>query len=267
MDRLTTSILGIQFNNFSRKEIMGILRSRIHEKKKTFIVTANPEICLHASLNPDYKEAISTADYIMPDGIGVVLVSKFLKVPLKERVPGFDLMLDLLELADKKQLKIYLLGAKKKSIEKAIDFIRNEYPSLIVSGYHHGYINDEDQKTILKDACEKQPDLIFVAKGYPKQEMWISNNLKYFQYGIFIGVGGSVDVLAGEVKRAPDVWQNLNLEWFYRLIKQPTRWRRTLKIFTFIGKVFFEKRKDKKRLKNLVVMGEEEQINKQVKAG
>lgn len=221
-----------------------VLLPNIKKEVKTFIVTANPEIVEYANKNSEYKRIISSADYIVADGIGVILASKLINDSLPERIPGYEMMLDLFQHANDQALKVFLLGAEPSVIETAVDNLKKEYSNINIVGYHHGYMDMKDSK-IAKNIQALKPDLIFVALGFPKQEEWIHTYYHLFNKGIFIGVGGSFDVLAGKVKRAPLIWQKLNLEWFYRLIKQPSRWKRMLVLPKFVLDVWKEKRKTK----------------------
>ncbi len=230
-------ILGVKFNNTTKKEIVDVLDKRINTNQKTFVVTANPEIVMYANQDDDYMQALQIADYIVPDGIGIVLGAKLLRKPLQERVAGFDLMNDILAKANEQSLRVFFLGAKEDIIEKAVQQIEITYPNTHVCGYHHGYFPLEDA-SITEMVQRANPDITFVALGYPKQEMWIKNNLPAFKKGLFMGVGGSLDVWAGSVKRAPAFWRKLNIEWLYRLIKQPTRWKRMLFLPRFIINVW-----------------------------
>lgn len=150
---------------------------------------------------------------------------------------GYDTMVKLLEVGQQKRFKIYLLGAQKETIEKTIANIHKNYPNVEVVGYHDGFF-DWNNNHIADDIAALQPDLVFVALGVPRQEKWITENLDKFSKGVFIGVGGSFDVIAGTVKRAPVIWQKLNLEWLYRLLRQPSRFIRMLVLPRFALKVF-----------------------------
>ncbi|MEH7129892.1 WecB/TagA/CpsF family glycosyltransferase [Neobacillus drentensis] len=230
-------VLNINFVNKRFDQVVEILFSNIKSNRKTFIVTANPEIVMYAHEHAEYKKIIQSADMVVPDGYGIILASKILNNPIIERVAGYDLMVRLLELGNENQLKIYLLGGREETNQKAVANINSHYPNIQIVGSHHGFFDWEKNKITaeIKAAC---PDIIFVALGFPKQEQWIARNLNQFSKGLFIGVGGSIDVLAGEVQRAPRIWQKLNLEWFYRLISQPTRWRRMLAIPRFLMQIF-----------------------------
>jgi N-acetylglucosaminyldiphosphoundecaprenol N-acetyl-beta-D-mannosaminyltransferase len=233
----SVNVLGIEFVNKSFDHVVEILLASINSNCKSFIVTANPEIVMYAQEHPDYKNTIQSADMVVPDGYGIILASKILSTPIIERVAGYDLMIRLLEHGNEKKLKIYLLGGREETNQKAVTNISKQFPDIQIVGSHHGFF-DWDKNTITDEIKAVSPDLIFVALGFPRQEKWIANNLSKFSKGLFMGVGGSIDVLAGEVQRAPEFWQKLNLEWFYRLISQPSRWRRMLAIPRFLIRIF-----------------------------
>ncbi|WP_286229688.1 WecB/TagA/CpsF family glycosyltransferase [Neobacillus mesonae] len=231
------SILGIDFINKPFHEVVDILADSVESKRKSFVVTANPEIAMYAHKHPDYKAIVRSADMVVPDGIGIVIASKILNTPIQERVAGFDLMVRLLELGNEKKWRIYLLGGKEETNKKAVANIASRYPQLQIVGSHHGFFDWKDGK-VTDEIKAGNPDIVFVALGFPRQEEWIMENLPHFSKGLFMGVGGSIDVLAGEVKRAPLFWRKFYLEWFYRLLKQPTRWKRMLALPRFLVEVF-----------------------------
>jgi len=231
------TILGIDFVNKRFDQVVEELLSRINNKRKSFIVTANPEIVMYAHEHSDYKKIVQSADMVVPDGYGIILASKILGTPIMERVAGYDLTVRLLELGNKKKLKIYLLGGREETNQKAVENIHNTYPDIQIVGRHHGFF-DWEKSQVTAEIKAANPDVVFVALGFPRQEQWIAKHLDQFSHGLFMGVGGSIDVLAGEVQRAPRIWQKLNLEWFYRLISQPTRWRRMVAIPRFIIQIF-----------------------------
>ncbi|MGG1398811.1 WecB/TagA/CpsF family glycosyltransferase [Bacillus salipaludis] len=235
------NILGINFLNKGFNEVVELLSERIAKGIKTFVVTANPEIVMYARENLDYKNIVQEADYVVPDGSGIILAAKILNTPIQERVTGYDLTVRLLELANQNRWRIYLLGGKEETNKKAVANICKQYPHLVMAGSHNGYFKGKENK-IADEIKAANADIVFVALGFPRQEKWISAHYATFSKGIFMGVGGSIDVLAGEVKRAPLVWQKLNLEWFYRLMKQPSRWRRMLALPRFLVEILKVKR-------------------------
>lgn len=225
-------ILGIPFVNTTKAQFVQKLDEHLANQEKAFVVTANPEIVMKAREDEQYKKVIDQATYITADGIGVVKAAQLLNKPIPERVTGYDTMLDLLQLAETKQYSIYLLGGQQETLDKAVANIKSTYPRINVTGHHNGFF-DWNQNNIQQEIINKKPDLIFVALGVPRQEYWISQNLPTFEKGVCIGVGGSFDVIAGTVERAPEIWQKANLEWLYRLIKQPSRWKRMLALPRF----------------------------------
>jgi len=229
-------IMGLSFVDSDMDNLIKVIQSRIVKQEKTFIVTANPEIVMYAESNQTYKEIIKNADFITPDGIGVVIGSKILGKKVKERLAGFDLMSNLLKLSNEENYRVYFLGATHETIEQATKNIKKRYPKIDIVGFHHGYFESTDP-SIFEDIDNLKPDLIFIGLGFPRQEQWIFDHIKKVNKGVFMGVGGSFDVWAGKVKRAPIVWQRMNLEWLYRLIHQPSRWRRMLVLPMFLGKV------------------------------
>ncbi|MGD2199202.1 WecB/TagA/CpsF family glycosyltransferase [Lysinibacillus fusiformis] len=229
--------MGVPFLHISQQGFVDLLVNRIEQQEKTFVVTANPEVVMQANENPTVKGYLNQATYICADGIGVVKAAQILGDSLPERVTGYDTMVKLLEVGQQKRFKVYLLGAQKETIEKTIANIHKNYPNVEVVGYHDGFF-DWNNNHIADDIAALQPDLVFVALGVPRQEKWITENLDKFSKGVFIGVGGSFDVIAGTVKRAPVIWQKLNLEWLYRLLRQPSRFIRMLVLPRFALKVF-----------------------------
>ncbi|WP_029986851.1 WecB/TagA/CpsF family glycosyltransferase [Lysinibacillus fusiformis] len=231
------TIMGVPFLHISQQGFVDLLVNRIEQQEKTFVVTANPEVVMQANENPTVKGYLNQATYICADGIGVVKAAQILGDSLPERVTGYDTMVKLLEVGQQKHFKVYLLGAQKETIEKTIANIHKDYPNVEIVGYHDGFF-DWNNNHIADDIAALQPDLVFVALGVPRQEKWITENLDKFSKGVFIGVGGSFDVIAGTVKRAPVIWQKLNLEWLYRLLRQPSRFIRMLVLPRFALKVF-----------------------------
>ncbi|MGM9986038.1 MAG: WecB/TagA/CpsF family glycosyltransferase [Bacillaceae bacterium] len=239
----TVEILGIPFLNTTMNGMIDTLKNRVNKQEKTFVVTANPEIVMHALEDKQYEQILKEkADYVIADGIGVIRGAQLLGTPLPERVPGVEILANLLQFANEAGKSVYFVGAKPEVVEMAVANTKKTYPNVKIAGFHHGFFKDGEDGAILADIKEKQPDLVFVGLGFPRQERWIANAMEQCEKGIFMGVGGSIDILAGTVKRAPKVWQTLNIEWLYRLVKQPSRWRRMLVLPQFMMKVVKVKR-------------------------
>lgn len=236
------NILNVSFDNLTQENILKQLNQRMQSQKKTFIVTANPEIVMFANRNPEYMNTLKKADYVVADGIGIVKGARILGTPIAERIAGYDLMCELLKKANHHGYSIYLIGAKEEVIKKTVKKIKTQYPYIEIKGYQNGYFKITNEE-VMEKAVREQADIVFVALGFPKQEKWIQDYLKQVPKGLAMGVGGSFDAFTGTVKRAPKYIIRLNLEWLYRLFKQPTRFKRMLMIPKFLIEIFKEKRR------------------------
>lgn len=242
MNHEKVSILGVEFDNKTKEVFLEKLMERVNSQKKTFVVTANPEIVMYANSDAAYMSLLKEADYIAADGIGIIKGAQILETPIVERVAGFDLLTDLLEKASEQGSRVYFLGAKEAVLQSAVQNVQKKYPSIQIVGSRNGYFDSSDS-SIIEAVQATQPDMIFVALGYPKQEQWIHQYMATASKGLLMGVGGSFDVLSGQSKRAPKVFIDLNIEWLYRLIKQPTRLKRMMVLPKFLLEVKREKKK------------------------
>ena len=234
-------VLDLPFIAEDRKTILNLIAKRVDNEEKTFIITANAEIAMYARENKEYLELTKKSNYIVADGIGIVKGAKLLNENIPERIPGIELMMDMLEYANLNNKKVYFYGAKPETIEKMVTILNNKYSKLNIVGYHHGYHDDSDDK-IMNEVIQLRPDYVFVAKGCPLQDEWITKVLDNVDKGVFMGVGGSFDVISGNVKRAPELWQKLNLEWMYRLLSNPQRMGRYVSLPKFVIEVLKDRR-------------------------
>lgn len=229
------NILNIPITNTTKaqfsKEMMTLCEQR---QKPIKIVTANPEIIMLAKENPTYENYLLQSDHVVADGIGVVMGAKMLGTPLQERIAGYELLLEFLALADASKHRFYFYGGRPDVVQLAAEQAQKRYPNAQIVGISDGYGGEGNGDEVAKKIAKTKPTHIFVALGAPKQEEWIAMHAESFQNTIMMGVGGSFDVLSGQVKRAPKLFIRLNLEWFYRLITQPTRAKRMLKIPQFL---------------------------------
>ena len=208
---------------------------------KMFIVTANPETLMIAENNIDLKKALlDDKTMIIADGIGVVKGARMLKYNIPETIPGVELCSKLFEYCNEFKKSIFLFGAKEEIVSKLVEVIQSKYPNAIISGYENGYV--KEKQTVFDKIASLNPDVVLVALGIPQQELLIYNNLNNFNKGIFIGVGGSFDVLSGTKKRAPKIFRRMHLEWLYRILKEPKRFKR---FFNSNVKYIFKIRKAK----------------------
>ena len=244
MENKTVNILGFDFLNSSFNDFMENTKQRIDKRENTFVVTANPEIVVHALNDQKYTDTIKKSDYLVADGIGIVMGANILGSDMSERITGYDILLDLLSWGNHNHKSAYFLGAKPEVIADLKKIIPQKYPDLTVSGYHDGYyFTDSDE--IAAKIKQNQPDMVFVALGFPKQEYFIEK-YRHVNDGLWIGLGGSFDVLSGHVQRAPQFWINHHIEWLYRLIKEPTRFKRMLALPKFIRLVKKQKKNEAK---------------------
>lgn len=230
----------------SMEEATNIIQKNIEKSKSTHVVTINPEMIKQAAENPSLDKVLKEAEIVIPDGIGVVIALKLLGINIK-RLPGIELATNLLNLAQMEKYKVAFLGADKETIEKANQEILKKYPQLNIVYKRNGYFNKDEEKLIVADIEKVSPDLLFVGLGVPAQEMFISKYKKNLNRTIMIGIGGSFDVWANKIKRAPTAFRKFGLEWFYRLITQPSRFKRmfpTLPLF-LLG-VIFKRGKNRK---------------------
>lgn len=240
-DRKPVNVLNVMFDNVTLNEMHQNVTRYLNTDTthNLFVVTANPEIVHYAYENPLYQNMINQADYIIPDGTGIVKASRWLGRPLQERLPGIELMESCLEIANVKSKKVFLLGSTTPIVEKAARKIKQTYPNIEIET-HHGFIEMNDA-TLSKQIRQFNPDFIFVGMGYPKQEQWIHHHRHHFTHTMMMGVGGSIDVFSGEVKRAPYLFRALNLEWAYRCIKNMKRIHRMKRIPKFLWEVYKQK--------------------------
>lgn len=205
------------------------------------MVTLNPEISMSCQQNLELRSIINDAAHLTADGAGIVMVSRLKGNPLPERVTGCDLLINLLEMGNKKCWSFYLLGASELTSKKASEVINMKYPNVSILGRYHGFFDHREEARIVDEITNLRPDVLVVALGAPKAEFWIHKFKNTLNARVAIGVGGSLDTIAGTVKRAPVIWQKINLEWLYRLIKQPSRWKRQLILPRFAMKALLFK--------------------------
>ena len=228
-----THVLGVPFDAVTMEQAVEKAKKMLGEEGQHFICTPNPEIVMEAQKDKELMDILHEADMVIPDGIGVVWASKYSEIRLKERVAGYDLTQNLMaELAATGET-FYFFGGAPGVASTAARMMMKKYPGLKVVGVHNGYFDEKEEKKIIQDIKTKSPSILLVGLGAPKQEKWIYDNIRLVGAKVAIGVCGSFDVMAGNVKRAPKIFQKLGLEWFYRLITQPTRWRRMMRLPKF----------------------------------
>ena len=226
MDRDLVKILGYGVDSFTFDEAVEYAYSHHGQ-----IVTINPEMISEARKNKDFSEIVEHADLVVPDGIGVEIGLKILGHKVR-RIPGIELGRALIVKFSDENKTVAFVGAKPEVVESALKMLRTDIQNLNVVYFHDGYFKDAN--IIMDSLYQAKPDLVLVALGSPKQEFFIAEMKTRLPNSTFIGLGGSFDVWAGHVERAPEIYQNLGLEWLYRTIKEPKRFKRifpTLPLF------------------------------------
>lgn len=218
---MKTEILGLQFDDLTLEEATQTGAEFLSGTGFHYVVTPNPEFILAAETDLEFKTILNQADLVLPDGIGVVYSAKILGTPLKGRVPGIDFASNMLEVLNEKGGRLFLLGAKPGVAEQAGERILEQHPNIVLCGTQDGYFKDEQD--VVRKVADARPDLLFVCLGAPKQEKWIARWGMLTGAKLAIGLGGALDVFAGNVERAPEAWQKAGMEWAYRLKKEPQR--------------------------------------------
>lgn len=214
-------VLGVGLNNITMDGAIHAVEALVEGDSPAYIVTPNPEIISFCQRDPEIMAAVNGASLVIPDGIGVIYALKILRRPIGGRVPGVELGENILPLAIERGYRLFIFGGKPGVAEKAAERLSEKYPGLQICGTADGYFSDDDEVSARISAAT--PDLLFVCLGAPRQELWMAAHAGRVQARLMIGLGGSVDIYAGTVNRAPKFWRRLNLEWFYRLICQPKR--------------------------------------------
>lgn len=236
------NVLGVDFDNMTKKEAVEYSMRIFDTDVSGYVVTPNPEIVWMCRSDERLNNAVREAALVIPDGIGIIYGAKILKRPLKEKIPGIDYISSMFSAMAKKGMSVFLLGAKPGVAEKAGENISKKYPGLVISGTADGYFKEDGP--VIEKINAAHPDLLLVCLGAPKQEYWMRDNIEKLNVKLMAGLGGSLDVFAGTVQRAPEKWQKMGLEWFYRLIKEPRRIKRMIKLPIFIFAVLWQRIKE-----------------------
>ena len=195
---------------------------------------------MEAERNEKYAAALDGSFLTLADGTGLVWALKLLGTPVQERVTGIDYMIGLARMAAAEGWPVYLLGSRPHIVEKTVAELRSSFPDLVVAGFRDGYFDERDL-SVAEEIRKSGAKILFVAMGIPKQEIWVSENAEALGDLLAVGVGGAFDVVSGALKRAPKILQKIGLEWFYRLLQEPWRWKKDLDLFAFVVKVLLTK--------------------------
>lgn len=237
MDKV--NILGVMVDSVTMASARERIKAFLSDDATGHVIyTPNSEIIMAAKENPEFKALLNTADLIIPDGIGVVKAAKILGHPIPERVGGFDLTSSIIPYLAEQGMSVFIFGGKDGVASLAAEKLASAYPGLKIAGTESGYFTDD--KPIVEKIAAAKPDFLMVCLGAPKQEEWIFAHKNELNAKVIIGAGGSADVFAGTVNRAPDFFIRHNLEWLYRIVKGK-RFKRSLKLFSFAFTVYASK--------------------------
>ncbi len=229
---MRVEILGVGFDNVTMDQAVAEGVRLADTEGAHYVVTPNPEIVEACREDQEALEAVNGADLVLADGIGVVYGAKILGTPLKGRVPGIEFAQHLMGRMAQNGKSLFLLGAKPGVAEKAAERLQGQYPGLRVAGVHDGYFQEDGP--VLEAIRASGADVVFVCLGAPKQEKWMRRNGEATGAHLLVGLGGCLDVFSGEVRRAPEAFQKMGLEWLYRLAKNPSRVGRMMKLPLFL---------------------------------
>ena len=227
-------ILGYPVDLVDMDNSVNFAQSCIDSASGGHVVTLNPEMIMQGNKNPELGNILKNAELIVPDGIGIIIALKKLGITYIKQLPGIEFSQKLMEKCAENKYSVGLIGASKDTLECAISELIVKYPGINIIFAHDGYFNEENENSIVEELKSKNPQVLFVALGVPKQELWIKKYRQTLNSTLMVGVGGSFDVWAKKIKRAPVTFRKFGLEWLYRLITQPQRFKRmfpTLPLF------------------------------------
>lgn len=240
-------ILNYKVFNGTKTELIDFIKKR----ERVNIISGNPEVLYNGLCNRDiYSSYIDETSLIIPDGVGTLAAAKILSTPFKEKLAGIEIMDEIVKLSCEKKKSVYFLGATQEILDNCLKNIKHKYPNIIIAGANNGFFDLKKCDDIVQDIRSSKANIIFVAMGSPRQEYFISKYMDDLPCEIFMGVGGSFDIIAGKLNRAPKWMINFGIEWLYRVIKEPFRVKRLFVIPKFLLRVIKSKRKGRNEKNN-----------------
>lgn len=240
-------ILGVPIDAITVEQAGTITMELIQKSNQSckLIIAPNTEIIMYAQKDREYANILKQAELATPDSVGVMLGAKWQNKQFPERIPGQAYFRKIIELSDKFGISIYLFGGEPGIPEKTKQNLLKEYPNANIVGLHHGFVNEEEEKKVIEEINQLQPNVLFVALGAPKQEKWIYKHKNELKVDVSAGQGGTYDYEAGKIKRAPKLVQKIGIEWLWRLVLQPSRIVRMLALPKYVLILLFKKDKSK----------------------
>jgi len=240
---MKTQVLGVQFDNLSPEDALERFLGFLDEPVAHVVVTPNPEMVMLSRRDVEFCTILNSAGLCVPDGTGIAWASKYTQSRIKQRVPGIELVLNAMETQKGREKRWFFLGGAPGVAETAKEAMEARFEGLMVVGTQHGFFSQAEEGEIIQRIKALNIDIVLVGLGFPRQEKWMHANKDKLGAKVLAGVGGSLDVMSGKVKRAPKIFQKLHLEWFYRLLRQPSRiWRQRV-LVKFIFTVLFSRRR------------------------
>lgn len=239
-DASIVNILGIGVDNITRAQAVVKVMNMIKEGGVHHIVPMNPYKIMKTRSSVDLSVLINKADIHLPSGGGLMWAARKLKKPLKEQILLLSFMMDLVRISEIKEYPIFIVGGKPEVAEMAFANIRKSFPKIRIVGRHGGYFNKDREKAVVEAMRKSEAAIFFVGLGFPKEDRWIQKIRKDFTKGVFISVGGSIDIVSGSIKKAPSYFMERGLDWFYRIITKPWRIDRLFRTIWFFIKVKFK---------------------------
>jgi N-acetylglucosaminyldiphosphoundecaprenol N-acetyl-beta-D-mannosaminyltransferase len=248
---IKSQILGVNFDNLTpnqaKDRFLELLSGPAAGEnfKPKMVFTPNPEMVMLAQKDADFMELLNSADLVVPDGIGVVWASKFTPNKIAQRVAGIDLIMSVFKSRKGRNARYFFLGGAPGVADDAKDAMQAEFTGLRVVDTHHGYFHADFENEVIERIAAAKADVVLVGLGMARQERWIAENASHLGAKVLMGVGGSFDVMSGNLKRAPAFFQKLGLEWLYRLLRQPSRLWRQRVLLKFAITVLFRRLRGK----------------------
>lgn len=225
----TVNLFGIPVKAMTMGQALDLVDEVIKVRGSLQIGVINAAKVVNMDKHPELREAVLSSDIILADGAAVVWASKLLRTPLPERIAGIDLMFGMFERGNRHGHRVFCLGATEEISRTVAENLARDYPELTLAGRHHGYFTEEEEQAVADQVKASKADILLVAMTSPKKERFLAKWMAYMEVPVCHGVGGSFDVYAGKVERAPESWQKLGLEWLYRVKQEPGRlWKRYL---------------------------------------
>ena len=234
-------ILGVPVDSITKSQAQDCIHSMLQGNEPQMIIAINPEKVIKAQNDAKLLNQLQKAGLLIPDGIGVVLAGKILKGTRLERVPGSELMPSICDIASQRGCSIFLFGASPEVNERAAQILERRFTGIKIAGRQHGHLSENEMEGVVEQVNASHADILFVALGSPRQENWMEQHLPKLHVKVCQGVGGTFDVIAGRVKRAPKFFRDIHLEWLYRLLVQPQRILRQLALPKFAVQVIKQK--------------------------